>query len=332
MKWDVAGLGNAIMDALVVLEDDTLIDELELSRGTMHPVDHDRWQQVYERVRLHKVTFASGGSCANTIATVGRLGGKALYRGQVGDDQMGHMYASLIEQACGQHALAFSKEATTGKCLSIISAQDAERTMLTDLGASIHLPGLGAFEADLKDATIAHFTGYTLLGGPMKETVLSAMKIAREAGAKVSIDAADPFVVHQIRDTFWNALRDFADVVFLNEVEAQSLAGIDDPEAACRHIAAEAGLHTTVVKLGRKGSIVLVDGVLHRVPIFAVDAIDTTGAGDAYAGGYLYGLSRGWSPDRCGALATRVAGLTVAQIGAVVQDHDALAEALRAVG
>jgi sugar/nucleoside kinase (ribokinase family) len=242
------------------------------------------------------------------------------------------MYASLIEQSCGGHALAFSKEAATGKCLSIISAQDAERTMLTDLGASIHLPGLGSFEADLRDTTIAHFTGYTLLGGAMKDTVLTAMAIAKESGAQVSLDAADPFVVHQIRDTFWQALRDYATVVFLNEEEARSLAERDDPEEACRHIADAAGLHTVCVKLGRQGSIVLVDGELHRVPIFAVKAIDTTGAGDSYAGGYLYGLSRGWSPDRCGALATRVAGLTVAQIGAVVQDAEALNAALAAVG
>jgi hypothetical protein len=245
---------------------------------------------------------------------------------------MGLMYASLIEQACGQHALAFSKEATTGKCLSIISKSDAERTMLTDLGASIHLPGLGDFTNALNDTKVAHFTGYTLLGGPMKETVLSAMAIAKEAGAIISLDAADPFVVHEIRDTFWSVLKDFADVVFLNEEEARSLAQLDDPEAACRAIAAQAGLATTVVKLGGKGSMVLHDEELVRVPIFKVDAVDTTGAGDAYAGGYLYGLSRGWSPAHCGALATRVAALTVAQIGAVVKDREALDAALAEVG
>ncbi len=332
MTWDVAGLGNAIMDALVVLDDDSLIGELGLTRGTMHPVDHDRWQEVYEHIRLHKVTFASGGSCANTIATVGHLGGQALYRGQVGDDQMGHMYASLIEQACGQHSLAFSKESTTGKCLSIISKSDAERTMLTDLGASIHLPGLGDFTGALNATKVAHFTGYTLLGGPMKETVLSAMGLAKQAGAIVSLDAADPFVVHEIRDTFWSVLKEFADVVFLNEEEARSLAQLDDPEAACRAIATQAGLATAVVKLGSKGSLVLHGDELVRVPIFKVEAVDTTGAGDAYAGGYLYGLSRGWSPTHCGALATRVAALTVAQIGAVVQDRKALDAALAEVG
>jgi len=331
MDWDVAGLGNAIMDALVVLEDDTLLDELGLHRGTMHPVDHARWQQVYEKVRLHKVTFDSGGSCANTIAAVGRLGGRARYCGQVGDDQMGRMYASLVEQACGGHALRFASEGNTGKCLSIISAADAERTMLTDLGASTGLSQLGAFEHDLRSTKIAHFTGYTLLGGPVRDTVFQAMEVAREAGARVSIDAADPFVVDQTRDALLTVLRDYASVAFLNEEEAKGLARCDDPESACETIHHETGLEVTVVKLGKRGSLVRHADGISPIPIQAVKAIDTTGAGDAYAGGFLYGLAHGWVPERCGQLATRVAALTVAQIGAVVKDDKALANAISAV-
>ena len=327
MTWDVAGLGNAIMDALVILDDDTLLNDLGLTRGTMHPVDHDRWQEIFAHVERQKVpvTFASGGSCANTIATVGELGGHAIYRGQVGSDAMGEMYAELIEKACGQHALAFAKGASTGKCLSIISRADAERTMVTDLGASIHLPGLGDFAAQLERTKVAHFTGYTLLGGPMKDTVYDAMRLAKASKALISVDAADPFVVHEIRDVFWSVLREFADIVFLNEEEARSLSERHDAEDACRSIADQAGLTTTIVKLGGRGSLVLHEGELIRVPIHAVDAVDTTGAGDAYAGGYLFGLTRGWGPTKCGALATRIAGRTVAQIGAVVQDREALA-------
>src|SRR5688572_21140073 len=103
MPWDGAGLGNALMDALVVGDDDAVLVELGLTRGTMHPVDHAAWQAAYERIKHLHVTFDSGGSCANTVATVGRLGGKALYCGQVGDDQMGHLYASRITEACGGH-------------------------------------------------------------------------------------------------------------------------------------------------------------------------------------------------------------------------------------
>lgn len=329
MKWDVAGLGNALMDALVVLEDDGFVHELGLVRGTMHPVDHHRWTEVYERVRLHKVTFDSGGSCPNTIATVGRLGGKSVFCGQVGDDQMGRLYASLLEKACGSHHLVFTKNDATGKCLSIISARDAERTMLTDLGASLTLPGLGDFENELKQARVAHFTGYELLGDPMRSIVFDAMNIVRKAGGVVSLDVADPFVVVQIRDLLWQTLREHVSVVFLNQEEAKALVDRDDPEEACRIVAAEAELDTVVVKLGSKGSLLWHRGDLLRVSVHPVDALDTTGAGDAYAGGYLFGLAKGWSPVQCGALGSRVAGLTVAQIGAVVKDSVALAGAVR---
>lgn len=331
MTWDVAGVGNALMDALVILEDDSLIDELGLVRGTMHPVDHARWQEVYERVRTHGVVFDSGGSCANTCATVGRLGGKSIYCGQVGDDQIGQLYASLMERACGGHALRFAKEAATGKCLAIISGRDAERTMLTDLGAAIRLPELGRFADELRGSRIAHFEGYTLLDGPMRQVVLEGMEIASQAGTRVSIDAADPFVVVQTRDLLWSVLERYAKVVFLNLEEARALADLEDPEEACLAIGRKADLETVVVKLGSRGSLVLHDGDLHRIEVVPVNAVDTTGAGDAYAGGFLYGLSRGWDATRCGRLASSVAALAVSQVGAVVKDADALHAAVRDV-
>lgn len=326
MAWELAGLGNALMDALVVVDDDAILDELNLVRGTMHPVDHDRWQQVYERIREHRVTFDAGGSCANTIATAGRLGARAIYSGQVGDDQMGHQYAAYMERACGQHALHFTRERATGKCLSIISAKDAERTMLTDLGAAVCLPGLGDFANDLADTRYAHFTGYTLLPGPMQAVALEAMAHAKAAGAIVSLDVADPFVIGLIRDVMWQTLRDHVDIVFLNAEEAHGLSGRPAEEAA-HDIAERAGVATTVVKLGGRGSIILDRGELHTIDIRRVKAVDTTGAGDAYAGGFLYGMVKGWSVARAGNLASHVAALTVSQIGATVKDKDLLAKA-----
>lgn len=328
MQWDVTGIGNALMDALVVLPDDGLIEELGLTRGTMHPVDHDRWQEIYERVRDLDVVFHSGGSCANTIATVGRLKGRAIYRGQVGDDQLGRLYGGLLEKSCGGHALRFAEGQPTGKCLSLISAADAERTMLTDLGAAISLPELGSFAETLKQTKIAHFTGYTLLDGPMRPVVVEGMRVAGQAGARVSLDAADPFVVHTIRDVLIETLREHAQIVFLNAEEARALTLLEDPEASCRFLADELGISTAVVKLGSRGSVVLDRGSLHQVPVYPVQAKDSTGAGDAYAGGFLYGLSQGWPVERCGRLASAVAGLVVAQVGAVIQDLEALRDVL----
>jgi sugar/nucleoside kinase (ribokinase family) len=326
MDWDVVGLGNALMDALVVVEDDTLVDRLGLKRGTMHLVDHDRWMAAYEVVQQRGVVFDSGGSCANTIATVGRLGGRAVYCGQVGDDQMGQMYGSHMERACGAHRLRTTREAPTGKCLSIISARDAERTMLTDLGAATLLPDLGPFVEDLRRSKVCHFEGYTLLDGPYRPVALRAMQIAREAGAIVSLDASDPFVVQTIHELLWPLVESAVDVLFLNVEEARALCGVHDPEAAARQVGRH--VRTVAVKLGGKGSLVVESGAVHHVPVFPVEAVDTTGAGDAYAGGFLYALSRGWEPARAGRLASSVAALAVGQIGAVVKDMAALEHAV----
>jgi sugar/nucleoside kinase (ribokinase family) len=330
MAWDITGVGNALMDALVVIDDDALLDELGLTKGTMHPVGHDRWQEVYERVKDFGVTFDSGGSCANTVATAGRLGCRGLYCGQVGDDQMGRMYARLMERATGSHALRFSKDAATGKCLSIISKKDAERTMLTDLGAAIGLSDLGEFAHALADTRIAHFTGYTLLGGPVQSTALEAIRIARDNGAMISVDCADPFVIDMVKDLVWDVLASSADLVFLNEEEAKHLTGLSAEEAV-NQIAEEADIDTVVVKLGKRGSLVRSGERVIRVEAHLVEALDTTGAGDAYAGAFLTGMARGWPVERSAQLASRVAALTVAQVGATVKDPALLANAVQSV-
>ena len=330
MTYDVAGLGNALMDALVVLDDAAIISELGLVRGTMHPYDHAGWQRVYERVRTLGVVFDSGGSAANTCATVGRLGGRAIYCGQVGDDQMGQLYASLLVRACGSHALRISPDAPTGKVLSLISSRDAERTMITDLGAAVRLSELGSYANELRRTRIAHFEGYTLLDGPMRQIVLEAMEVAHAAGGRVSLDVSDPFVVAQVRDLLITIAERWVDVLFLNAAEARMFEPRLDPEDACARVAATLGVRTVALKLGAQGSVVSDNGELVHVDAVPVHAIDTTGAGDAYAGGYLFALARGWPAARCGKLASAVAALAVAQIGAVVKDAEKLHAAVRA--
>lgn len=324
MSWDVVGLGNAIMDALVVVDDaDALLDELGLIRGTMHLVDDTEWSVAYDRVKAAGVTLDAGGSCANTIATLGRLGAKALYRGQVGTDELGGVYVDRMIDACGVHALKSASGQPTGKCLSIVSGTDAERTMLTHLGTAGHLPDLDTFAEALRTAKVAHFTGYTMLDGPMWDVVQDAMRIARDAGTTVSLDVADPFVVNTIRDRLWHVTDAFADVIFLNAEEARALTD-QAPEHAAETVAKEARVRTVVVKLGSRGSIVVHDGQRYEIGIRKVHAIDTTGAGDAYAGGFLYGMVHGWTPAASGALGASVAAATVAQIGATVKDREAL--------
>ena len=324
MQWDVVGLGNALMDALVVIEDDRVLTELGLTRGIMHPVSHEQWNRVHSRFQDNGVTLDSGGSCANTIATLGRLGASANYCGQVGNDTLGRLYADLLGQACGHHAIRFTEAHPSGKCLSIISQVDAERTMVTDLGASIHVDALGDFGPLFQQTRVAHFTGYTLLDGPIRPVALEAIKLAKASGASVSLDVADPFVVSMVKDLLWKVIDESADIVFLNEEEAEALTG-QPADRAAEWIQEHARVDTVVIKLGSEGSMVLHNGDTATGPIKKVHAIDTTGAGDAYAGGFLYGLVQGWPTRRCAHLASAVAAHTVAQIGAVVKDPDILA-------
>lgn len=330
MSYDVAGIGNALMDALVLVDDENLVDELGLVRGIMHPVDHAAWEDVYDRVKHLGVTLDSGGSCANVIATLGRLGARVVYRGQVGDDELGRIYAARMIESCGHVALKVAPGHHTGKCLSIISKRDAERTMVTDLGAAITLDDLGDYGHVLASANIAHFTGYTLLPGKMRELIEGAMAQAKAGGARISLDVADPFVVNATKDYLWEVLNKYVDIAFLNAEEARALTD-EAPEKAARIVAERAGVRTVCVKLGGRGSIVFHEGAEYAIPIYKVKAVDTTGAGDAYAGGFLYGMSRHWSPELSGQLGSRVAALAVAQVGAVVKDHALLAEAVSAV-
>lgn len=329
MAYDAVGLGNAIMDALVRIEDESILTELGLTRGQMHPVDHARWVEVFVKVRPLGIEFHSGGSCANTIATIGLCGADVIYRGQVGADEFGSRYARSLAAACGEHDLHVHPELPTGKCLSLISTRDAERTMLTDLGASIHLAGLGPLAQHIASARLFHTTGYKFLGGPVRETAFAAIQQAEAHHVPISFDVADPFVARTIRADVEALIKDHVTVAFLNREEAEIVTG-KPVEAAIEELAGWAD--TVVVKLGSKGSVVLHGGRRHDIPAYPVHVTDTTGAGDTYAGGYLYGWLRGLPPEKCGELGSRMAALTVGQVGAVVRDRDHIAAVKVQVG
>lgn len=321
MSLHAAGLGNAIMDALVRLDDDSVLAELGLTRGQMHPVDHDRWEAVHQRIAGLGVEVHSGGSCANTIQTMGLLGADVLYCGQIGDDAQGRAYAASMAANVGKHHLVVHPSYNTGKCLSLISPKDGERTMLTDLGAAVHLPTIGDFAHRIAEAKLLHLTGYLFLGGPVREAAFEAVQAAARAGIPISLDVADPFVARTIREDLLALFRDHIDIAFLNREEAEIVTG-RSPEDALNELSEY--VDTVVVKLGSKGSLVRRNGVTARIPVFPTTVADTTGAGDSYAGAFLYGYLQGWTPAQCGELGSRVAALTVGQVGAVVRDQAGL--------
>ena len=327
-RYSVVGLGNAIMDALVRVPDDAVIERFGFARGQMTPVGDEQWQEVRAVLDEYGIELASGGSCANTIAAMGLLGAPVSFLGRIGGDDLGEAYRKSLQEACGENALQVAEGLATGKCLSIIS-QDAERTMLTDLGASVTMPDLGAFDAMIRESKILHVTGYLLLGDPMASRCMEAIAIANQEEIVVSIDLADPFVVEACREPMLHILQEFANVVFLNADEARSLLGCG-PEEAAQKLAED--VDHVIVKVGADGSIVCHGGKMHRVGVYPTNAIDTTGAGDSYAAGYLYGLAKGWDAAKSGDLGARLASLTVGQVGAVCRDRDALQDLIQVAG
>ncbi len=315
-KYDVVGLGNALMDALYRLDDDTLLDTHSLNKGQMHMVDDARWQEVYQTLNADAVSLQTGGSCANTIATMGLMGSAVSYCSQVSTDAFGEEYAKQLTDACGGHDLSVQPGVATGKCLSLIS-RDAERTLLTDLGTAITLDNIHHFEDSIRNSKILYLTGY-LMFGDMRQRMDEAIAIAKDAGILIGLDVADPSVVELLREPMLEIIKNDVDIVFLNEKEAQAMCG-GEPEDAIAQLRSYCDI--VVVKLGKRGSMACRGEEVVRADIVKVEAIDTTGAGDSYAAGFLYGLTQGWPLQQCAILGSAVASQAVAQLGAVVRNR-----------
>ncbi len=315
----ITGLGNALVDACVRIPDDEVLDRMDLRRGTMHLVDHERWETIYAAVETHGAEIHPGGSCANAVVTAGILGAVCDLCANVRNDRFGEIYARKVGEAIGDHHVRLGDGNPTGKCLSLISAADAERTMITDLGCAMDLPPDALFRDSIARADLFHITGYLFTGGPIGEVADAAIALARENGTRTSFDVADPWVIGAFRERL-EPIATSADVVFLNEEEARLWGGTDDPRDGASQLAEQVPI--VALKLGPGGSVVFWDGGTAEIPADAANCVDTTGAGDAYAGGFLFGLDRGYEPQHCARIASRMGAATVSRIGAVVRDRD----------
>ncbi len=329
MHLDVFGLGNALVDALVVMDERPLIERHALTRGTMHLVNHARWEEVYSEVDRSQVELHPGGSCANAVSTVALLGGRASFCGLLGDDDLGRVYREKLEGVLGRSHVVSRDGIQTGKCLSLVSSEDAERTMLTDLGGTTTLRVDDLDYEAIESASWLHITGYLFTGGTVGDAAMAAMDRALHAGTRISLDVGDTFVIDHFRDEIATVVRRYADAVFLNEEEASRLIGGGDAALALHQVGKWAD--TVVVKLGRRGSLIRHNETIYPVEAHEVKAVDSTGAGDAYAGGFLYGLTRGWPIQHCGRLASAVAAMTVGQLGGVIRDRERLQDLIPTV-
>ena len=298
---DVVGVGNALVDILVHTPDE-LVASLGLTRGEMNLVDEARQAEIYAAVDAG--VEASGGSAANTMVAVTSLGGTAAYIGRVRDDQLGRVFAHDLRATGVAYDTPLATHGpATGSCLVLV-APDAERTMNTFLGASTLLGPEHVDPAVISSGRVVYLEGYLFDPPLAQEAFQVAAGIAHAAGREVALTLSDSFCVERHRDAFVEMLDDHVDILFANESEARSLTRTDTFGDACAALAGRATI--VVVTRSEAGAVALTADGTVSVPAVPVEVLDTTGAGDAFAAGFIVGHTRGLGAEtslRLGAIA-----------------------------
>ncbi len=309
--YDVYALGNAIVDTEISVDDDFLSSN-GLSKGTMTLVSEQRQAALAHRLTGRPRHGAAGGSAANTAVGVTQFGGTAVFTGKTGSDEDGAVYRRSMAEAGVEFDVDEVTGSPTGSSLILVTP-DAERTMQTNLGASYHL-GVADVDPDrIRRSQVLYVEGY-LFGSPTAEAVVRhAMAAAASAGVRIALSLSDPSVVSTFGDAVRHATRTKADVVLCNEQEAAVYTGRTDREESLRELAKDCRL--VFMTLGRDGSLIADGGEVTKVDGYDVPVVDTTGAGDMYAAGVLYGLTHGLSPAQSGKLGSFGAARIVAQVG-----------------
>lgn len=321
---DVHAIGNALVD-LQYEVDDAFVDGMEVEKGRMMLVGEARQGHLLEALRDHDANRCSGGSAANTVAGVAELGGRASYCGRVGEDALGGFYRRDLDEL--GVTLTGRTSATRTGTSAILITPDAQRTMLTCLGASAELTEEDVSRSEIERAKYLYVEGYLFTGEGTRAAALAAIDAAVAASTKVALTASDPFVIEPFRDLFWELIEGPVDLLFCNEAEARSLTERDDPIECAREIHAHA--ENVALTLGANGSILMHDGQVHPVEGVPVKAIDTTGAGDMYAAGILHGVTNGLTWPEAGRLASHVAAQVVEQLGARLDRRFSASDVLR---
>jgi sugar/nucleoside kinase (ribokinase family) len=311
-KFDVLTIGNAIVDIISHCED-SFLESHGILKGAMNLVDAERAQMLY--AKMGPALEASGGSAGNTAAGVANFGGKAAYFGKVSHDQLGDIFTHDI-RAQGVHfeTKPLDRAPPTARSMIFVTP-DGERSMNTYLGACVELGPEDVVEEVVAQSKVTYFEGYLWDPPRAKEAIRECARIAHENGREVSMTLSDSFCVDRYRGEFLDLMRSGAvDIVFANRSEVLALYEMDDFEAALDAIAKDCRL--TAVTMSERGSVIVRGDERVPVPAIKVDRIiDTTGAGDLYAAGFLHGYTNGLDLKTCGALGSLAAGIVIQQIG-----------------
>ncbi len=319
---DVYAIGNALVDIQIQVPD-SVIAELGCDKGCRYPTQHLRQQEILKTalgsetldnaLQSHRIQTAAGGSAANTVHGMALLGGQVGFCGKWADDRFGSLFTTHLQQ----NAIVFREthgQGMTGSCVVLVT-DDAQRTMFTCLGVSGEVDSHDINEDCLAQSRLVYLEGYFLENERTLETLLQAIAIAKQHNVSVALTASDAFCVDRHRDLFVRLIQHDVDWLFANALEAQRLSRANTVEAAVRVLSG--WCNHVVVTNGAQGSLLSCNGELLTIPAVKISAVDTTGAGDAYAAGMLYGMTHGRTPRESGSIAS----LFAAQVATTMGPH-----------
>ena len=309
----ILGMGNALTDILLQIDNDDILSTLNLLKGGMQLVNTQQSEEIGHALRDYSKIMATGGSASNTINGITRLGLEAGFVGKIGKDDIG-LFFTNDSKFNGVEPHLLVSETPSGRCIVLVSP-DSERTLCTYLGAACELVASDLHPEMFHGYDFFHIEGYLVQN---HDLIRTAVRLAKLANLKVSIDLASYNVVEENLEFLHEIVNEYVDIVFANEEEARAFTGLE-PEEALIQIAEKCGI--AVVKIGKDGSYIKSGNETVQVKPQLANCIDTTGAGDLYAAGFLFGLANNYSLEVCGKIGSVVSGNVVEVLGAKMTDE-----------
>lgn len=304
----VIGIGNALTDIMTMLPNNDVIQILGYPKGSMQLVDYNASQKVLDVIKNIPQTITSGGSAANTIHGLAKLGIETAFIGKVGKDEFGDFFSTDLSNS-GIKPILLQSETASGSAIALVTP-DSERTFAVYLGSAVELVAHDIEQEYFSGYTYFHIEGYLLQN---HELMLKAACEAKKAGLKISLDLASYNVVEENRNFLHDFVKKYVNIVFANEEEAKSYTG-QNPKQALHNIAEECDI--AVVKIGKEGSYIKHNGNVYTISAIKANSIDTTGAGDLYASGFLYGIINNLGFEKAGKIGSLLSGNVIETIGA----------------
>lgn len=310
----IIGIGNALTDIIVPIKDYEIIDSLNIPHGGMVMIDKNQFLEINKHIAKINKSMVAGGSAANTIYGLSKLGVETSFIGKVGMDTIGDNYEQDMLKAGIKPDLI--RTDTPSGCAIVLITPDGERTFASYLGAAQELMPENISEENFRGHDILHIEGYLLFN---YDIVLKAMQTAKKLGMKVSLDLAAHNFVEENRPIIKDLIKNYVDVCFANEEESKAVTGLQ-PREALDCISEDCDF--TVVKLGSKGSLIKHNGTVYEVGTPHVECVDSTGAGDLYASGLLYGIANGYNAETCGKIGAIIGSIVIQNYGARISDDN----------